>query len=205
MLKNMQHKIDAYVSLLLEWQQRCNLVAKNDAVRDILYTRHVEDCLRLVPIITPLITKDTVMVDMGSGAGFPGLILAITLNHPIHLVEATGKKVAFLKAVGDALSLPITVHHHRLEHMPHMNADIVTARALAPLDRLLGYAVRHLKQSGCAILMKGETVEQEIVMAKKQWTFRCEVPMSSAKGVIKIDSIAPVSQKKKHDRKTPSR
>jgi 16S rRNA (guanine527-N7)-methyltransferase len=163
-------RLDEYVDLLLKWQQRTNLVAAATIVQ--VWTRHVADSLQLLS----LAPAARVWVDLGSGGGFPGLALACALADTagarVHLVESNAKKAAFLRETTRALRLPALVHARRIEDFSQGLADspdVVTARALAPLTRLLGYAEPLLKKGVQGLFPKGQDVEAELTEASKYW------------------------------------
>jgi 16S rRNA (guanine527-N7)-methyltransferase len=181
--------LDHYVALLLDWQSRMNLVAASTLPH--LWTRHVADSLQLLP----LAPDARVFVDLGAGAGFPGLAIACALadtpDANIHLVESIGKKAAFLNAVIAATGVPAQVHHMRIEDFVRrgtVRPDIVTARALAPLDRLLELAAPLLDRGAQALLHKGQDVEAELTQAAKCWTIQASlVPsLTSPEGRILV-------------------
>jgi 16S rRNA (guanine527-N7)-methyltransferase len=130
-------RLDRFVALLLETQSHTNLISAGTVPE--LWTRHVADSLQLLD----LASEAKIWVDLGSGAGFPGLVIACALaDRPqvaVHLVESTGKKAAFLRNVAETLALPATVHHARAEQFsPNFTAEVITARAVAPLPNLFG-------------------------------------------------------------------
>ncbi len=163
-------RLDEYVALLLKWQQRTNLIAP--ATIGHVWTRHVADSLQL----RALAPEARIWVDLGSGAGFPGLVLACaladTVGTRVHLVESNAKKAAFLRETARVLRLPALVHATRIEDFTEGFADlpdVVTARALAPLTRLLGYAEPLLKKGVQGLFPKGQDVEAELTDASKCW------------------------------------
>lgn len=116
------------------------------------------------------------MADLGSGGGFPGIPFAIMAKAEgrqidIVLVESDHRKAVFLECVGRELGLNFVVIADRIAEIPPLKTDVLTARALAPLDKLLGYAALHLAPGGIAIFPKGERAEQELELAKKRWEF----------------------------------
>lgn len=170
-------RLDRFVQLLLERQAVMNLMAPGSI--PTLWTRHVADSLQLLPLIPE---HARTFVDLGSGGGFPGLVLACALadrpDRMIHLVEATQKKAAFLRDVAATLNLPVTVHPERIEDFNRRKAvipDITTARALAPLPVLLGYVYPLLTKRGCALLAKGQDVEAELTQASKSWKITADL------------------------------
>jgi 16S rRNA (guanine527-N7)-methyltransferase len=169
-------RLDAYVALLLQWQQTTNLIAP--ATIPVLWTRHVVDSLQLLDVRP----EARHWIDLGSGGGFPGLVLACALAErpgaSVHLVESNGKKAAFLRETARALKLPARVHAARIEEFVASYdgpADVVTARALAPLVQLLGYAFPLLKRGACGLFPKGQDVEIELTDAAKCWTIQTKL------------------------------
>jgi 16S rRNA (guanine527-N7)-methyltransferase len=165
-------RLDRFVALLLETQRHTNLVGSGALPE--LWTRHVADSLQLLA----LAPEARVWLDLGSGGGFPGLVIACALadqpGSAVHLVESNGKKAAFLRQVIRALSLPAEVHEQRIESLEDIAADVITARAVAPLAKLLGYVAPLLKTGGKALLLKGQDVERELTDAAKYWTIEAE-------------------------------
>lgn len=164
-------RLDRFVGLLLERQARMNLVAASTVPQ--LWTRHIADSLQLLP----LAPDGRVWADLGSGAGFPGLVLACALadtaGAEVHLIESTGKKAAFLREAAAAIGVPAIVHNARIEEVVRRGGlapDVITARALAPLPRLLGYAAPLLKTGAKALFLKGQDVEAELTESSKYWT-----------------------------------
>jgi 16S rRNA (guanine527-N7)-methyltransferase len=169
-------RLDRFVALLLETQRHTNLVGSGALPE--LWTRHVADSLQLLA----LAPDARVWLDLGSGGGFPGLVIACALadqpGRAVHLVESNGKKAAFLRQVIRALSLPAEVHEQRIESLEDIAADVITARAVAPLAKLLGYVAPLLKTGGKALLLKGQDVERELTDAAKYWTIEAELTPS---------------------------
>jgi len=170
-------RLDRFVELLLETQSHTNLIGPGTIPE--LWTRHIADSLQLLD----LAPDAKVWVDLGSGAGFPGLVIACALagqpGAAVHLVESTGKKAAFLRNVVEALALPATVHHMRAESFsPSFRIDVITARALAPLGKLFGYVAPLLESGAKALLPKGQDVEAELTEAAKYWKVEAELVAS---------------------------
>ena len=164
-------RLDQLVALLLRWQKSVNLVAPSTL--PTLWTRHVADSLQLLKIVP----EARAWVDLGSGAGFPGLVLACALadraGGAVHLVESNQKKAGFLRECTRILGVPAIVHAIRIEDFVAGDAprfDIVTARALAPLSGLLRYANPLLKSGAAALFPKGQDVEAELTEASKSWS-----------------------------------
>jgi 16S rRNA (guanine527-N7)-methyltransferase len=151
-------RLESYATLLVKWQKAINLVAR-DSLPD-LWRRHMLDSAILWPLIPP---EAQVLVDFGSGAGFPGLVLAIMGAPEVHLIESDTRKCAFLAEAGRHFAPGrVKIHRGRIEAVPPLAADVVTARALADLDTLLGYAVRFLKPDGVCLFLKGRKAEDEL-------------------------------------------
>jgi 16S rRNA (guanine527-N7)-methyltransferase len=157
-------KLTAYAELLVKWQQKINLVGP-DTLND-QWHRHMADSAQLLSLI-PQSTKR--LVDLGSGAGFPGLVLAILGVPDVHLVESDQRKAVFLREVIRVTECPATVHVGRIEQVKGLDADVVTARALAPLVRLIPLALPHLVGSGICVFPKGKAAEDELTEAGKEW------------------------------------
>jgi 16S rRNA (guanine527-N7)-methyltransferase len=163
-------RLDRLAELLLEWQQTRNLIAASTI--PTIWTRHIADSLQLLE----LAPGAKIWVDIGSGGGFPGLVMACALKErpgaEVHLVESIGKKCAFLQAVVDDLKLPATVHCERAEtfipafpRAPH----VVTARAVAALPKLLAMVFPLLKKGAVGLFPKGQDVGAELTAASKYW------------------------------------
>ena len=159
-------RLKAYVAMLRLWNRQRNLVS--DASLAGVWHRHVYDSAQLVPLL-PADARS--VVDIGSGAGFPGLVIAI-MRPDIETVlfEATRKKAEFLKAVGEHLSLKrLQVRNERAEAAPRRVFDVVTARACAPLPELLGYAQDFIGPRTVCLFLKGQNVVLELTDARKSW------------------------------------
>lgn len=165
-------RLDRFAALLVEWQAKTNLVAPSTLPN--LWTRHIADSLQLLR----LAPDAKAWIDLGSGGGFPGLVIACALAEAggrIHLVESNGKKAAFLREAARVTGVPAQIHAVRIEDFVDSfreAVDAVTARALAPLDMLLGYAQPLLARGGRALLLKGQDVEAELTEATKYWNMQ---------------------------------
>jgi len=170
-------RLDRFVALLLAWQQTTNLIASSTVTT--LWTRHVADSLQLLD----LAEHGRVWIDLGSGAGFPGLVIACALAEVaaarVHLIESNAKKAAFLREAQRVTGAPATVHAERIEKFATSfdgKADIVTARALAPLDSLLRQCAPLLGKSGAwGLFPKGQGVDLELQDASKSWIVNAEL------------------------------
>jgi 16S rRNA (guanine527-N7)-methyltransferase len=186
-------RVRSYLAVLDQWRERINLIGPGEGRH--LWRRHVLDSLQLIEQIS---SDDLSVADLGSGAGFPGLVIACALAErpgaSVTLVEKSPRKSEFLEAAIAAQGLPARVLNLRIEDFPRQKFDLVTARALAPLPKLLGYAYGWLKPSGKALLMKGRDVAAEVAEAREGWTFEMSdrASLSSPEGrVLRISSIAP--------------
>jgi 16S rRNA (guanine527-N7)-methyltransferase len=162
-------RLTAYAALIARWSPHINLVAPGDLPR--LWDRHIADAAQLVPLIPP---GSRSIADLGSGAGLPGLVLAILTGLPTHLVERDRRKAAFLREAIRATAAPATVHAADAATLAPLHADLVTARALAPLPALLPLVARHLAPGGAALLPKGADADAELTAAAPLWTMQIE-------------------------------
>jgi 16S rRNA (guanine527-N7)-methyltransferase len=186
-------RLDRYLDLLRQWQAKTNLVAPSTLPQ--LWTRHVADSLQLLTL-TP--TAKT-WVDLGSGGGFPGVVLACglaeTSGAKVHLVERNSKKAAFLREALRITSAPGIVHPGAIEDIVDSIAgpvDCVTARALAPLHQLIGFAEPLVKKGAKALFLKGQDVEVELTEATKYWNIKPNLHSSLTGGqgwIVEIDHI----------------
>jgi len=174
-------RLEAYAELLTRWSARINLVGR-DTIAD-LWRRHILDSAQLWAFVPERARN---MIDLGSGAGFPGLVLAILGVRGVELVDADSRKCAFLREAVRITETDATIRPCRIEVVPRHPVDIVTARACAPLDRLLGLAEPfHAPGSEC-LFLKGERVEEELTLARKHWTMTVSTCQSRSdpRGVI---------------------
>lgn len=177
--------IDDYVSLLVKWNSKINLVSR--ATLPDAWTRHVADSSQLFDLAP---ASGRHWVDLGTGGGLPGIIIAILSSEAaphraITLVESDKRKIAFLNVVKMQLKLNVTIAEGRIELLRSLNADIISARALAPLKTLLGYVSRHMTPGGMALLPKGREYKTELAAARAAWRFSCEpVPSKTQAGAV---------------------
>jgi 16S rRNA (guanine527-N7)-methyltransferase len=186
-------RVHSYLGVLDAWRERINLIGPGEGRH--LWRRHVLDSLQLLEQISG---DDRQIVDLGTGAGFPGLLIACAVAErpgtKVTLVEKSVRKSQFLQAAIDEVGLPAQVVNTRIEDATGDEFDVLTARALAPLPKLLGYAYGWLKPSGKALLLKGRDTAAELAEARKDWTFEMSdrASLSSPEGrVLKVSSIAP--------------
>ena len=159
-------RLDHFVTLFTQWNARISLVSARDSAR--IWSRHIHEALWLADFLR---TADW-MLDLGSGGGFPGLITAINTGVPHKLVESDQRKAAFLREAVRQLALEVEVILARIETLGPLGAPCITARALAPLPRLLSYAQLHLAPEGFCLFPKGANVQQEIDAARQNgWMF----------------------------------
>lgn len=183
-------RLEAYAELLLQWQQRINLISPSTIPE--LWSRHILDSAQLVRL-KPVARQ---WVDLGSGGGLPGLVIACFLAEKadgrISLVESNGKKAAFLRHVVTTLSLPAEIHARRIEEaIPLLpQPEIVTARALATLDELIGYSNLLLKRGAIGLFPKGRDVDDELTAAQRNWHFSYTLHRSVTDSAARIVEIA---------------
>ncbi len=147
---------------------KMNLVSKA-SMADV-WKRHIADSLQLLRLMPQ---APQVIADLGSGAGFPGLVLALAGPHQVHLYESTGKKAQFLREAIRVTNAKAEVHQTRIEDVKEPpKVDFVTARALAPLDRLLELALPFLSRGATGLFMKGQDVDEELTTATKSWRIK---------------------------------
>ena len=164
-----RERLEAYAALLIRWQKAINLVGPK-TLPD-LWRRHMLDSAQLGPLVPERTRR---LVDLGSGAGFPGLVLAIMGVEGVHLIEADARKATFLREAARVTAAAVTVHTARIETVEGLAADVVTARAYAPLDKLLEGAVRFWTPSTVGLLLKGQDIDAELTTAAKCWKFTAE-------------------------------
>jgi len=167
--------LEAYRALLTEWNATMNLVGPSALAQ--FWPRHVYDSAQLLA----LAPEARAWADVGAGAGFPGVVLAILLkDRPgarVHLVESMAKRCRFLQTVVDTLALPAEVHNARAEDLK-LKVDVVAARACAPLVRLLGYTRPYLTAGATGLFLKGQDVVSELTEAAKYWKFEAHLTAS---------------------------
>ena len=169
-------RLEVFVETLQRWQKAINLVSRSTL--DDIWKRHIVDSAQVVRLLPP---GATTLADLGSGGGFPGLVIA-AMRPDLHitLVESDARKAAFLGEVGRRMGLENQpkIAISRIEAAPPVEADVVTARALAPLGQLLGWAQRHRRDTAICLFHKGKGWSTEVEEAKKEWEFSPE-PVAS--------------------------
>lgn len=189
-------RLDRFVATLLRWQQRINLIAP--ATVRAVWTRHVADSLQLLA----LAPRARAWLDLGSGGGFPGLALACALAETpgarVHLVESNGKKAAFLREAIRVTGAPAIVHQARIEQMGtelDVEVEVVTARAVAPLNELLALAEPWMKRGAQALFLKGQDVGAELTEASKYWNIEAMLVPSKTDPQARIVSVDRASRR----------
>ena len=198
-------RLKAYAGLLIDWNTRHNLVSAGSL--EDLWQRHFWDSAQLTLLI-PKTAKT--LADMGSGAGFPGLVLAEMLRGQVAvtLYEATAKKCTFLVAAAERMEIPVTIRNTRIEDAPPQGFDVITARACAPLPKLLSYAQRLTGQNSVCLLSKGQNLGSELTQAHKSWNMMArQIPsLTDPSGMIlevKNLSLKDWATDDLHPQKTP--
>ena len=192
--------LSVYLETLEKWQKTINLVGRGTLADP--WRRHILDSAQLVPLMPPPpVGRPGVLVDLGSGGGFPGLVLAGLLgpvSWTVHLVESDERKCAFLAEAGRQMGLTVGadlhLHRCRIEALPSISADVITARALAPLDSLVEMALPLLKNGGCCLFLKGISWQEELTHAQKRWKLKVDPIESRTDGaarVLRLTELAP--------------
>lgn len=177
---------------ILEGNKRTNLVGPS--FEQDFWRRHALDSAQLFHVEHQALK----WADVGAGAGFPGVVLAILLKDKpgaeVHLIDSLGKRIGFLRVLCDALDLPVIIHHERAERLHRTpRVDVVTARACAPLARLLGYTQAFFKLGAYGLFLKGKGVEGELTEARRSWAFSSELRTSESDPsgyIVRIEGLA---------------
>lgn len=188
-------RLEVFVALLEKWTPNINLISR--ATIPEIWSRHIRDSIQVYRYGPKSFES---WVDLGSGGGMPGLIVAILAAEKatqpmVSLVESDGRKAAFLRTALRETGVAGQVFPERIENLPAQNADVVSARALADLSTLLGYAQRHMKSGGIALLSKGATWENEVEIARSEWSFNLDALKSETEEgsvILRIGDIARV-------------
>lgn len=187
-------RLELFHNLAEKWTKKINLLSRSN--QNDLWDRHIWDSAQLISHAN----QDNRWVDIGSGGGFPGIVIAILLKETsslgkMTLIESDRRKCVFLREAIRLLDLDADVLSARVEEAPAQGADVLTARALSDLTTLLGFAQRHLSASGKALFLKGATWEKEVEMARKSWSFRLTNHKSKTNkfsAVLEIEDIERV-------------
>jgi len=196
--REVEARLDRFVALLLDWQKVTNLVAPSTLPE--LWTRHIADSLQLIALAPGAKT----WVDFGSGGGFPGIPIACAMAETpgatVHLVESNGKKASFLREAARVTGAPAEIHAVRIENFGDSfggKADVVTARAVAPLKSLCDQAFPLIAGGAVGLFPKGQDVEAELTETSKYWTVQADLVPSrtSPEGtVVRVRSLRPQSE-----------
>ncbi len=184
-------KLKAYEALVRKWSRRINLVSPSTI--EHLWARHFLDSAQLLNHAPSEVTS---WADFGSGGGFPGLVISILRpDIRVTLVESDQRKAVFLRTVIRETGANASVEAQRVEDLPPLNADVVSARALASLDTLLAFALQHMKPGGTALFPRGATYQEDLQSALETFRFHCETDpslSSSDSRILKITEIERV-------------
>lgn len=186
-------RLGVFVSLLQKWSSAYNLIGPNEF--DQIWERHILDSVQLATYLPPL-SRNPRIVDLGSGAGFPGVILALLGYSDVYLVEKSQKKTMFLETVSRETEVPFRVVQSRIEdsYSIFSNADIVTSRALSDLTTLLKYSHTIMHERSFCLFLKGSALQDEIIEAKKYFSFDYEIYngiTDQTNRIIKIHDLFP--------------
>jgi 16S rRNA (guanine527-N7)-methyltransferase len=162
-------RLEAYAALLVRWNSKINLIGRSTVPE--VWWRHMLDSAQLLPLVPP---GTTTLVDLGAGAGFPGLVLAALGVPRVHLIEADQRKAAFLQEAARTVGVSVTIYPTRIDRVPPFEADCITARALAPVPELLDLAAPFSSHRTVHLYLKGQNVEGELTQTHKIWTMRVE-------------------------------
>ncbi|MDE3029387.1 MAG: 16S rRNA (guanine(527)-N(7))-methyltransferase RsmG [Paracoccaceae bacterium] len=171
-------RLDLYSALLEKWNPVINLVSKSTLAET--WTRHFLDSAQIFDLCPQNAQS---WADLGSGGGFPGLVIAIlgaerVPNLRVTLVESDVRKATFLNTVAREVGVSVAIRPDRIESLPPLASDVLSARALAPLDQLLSFAARHLAAGGVALFPKGASYADELAKARENWAFSVEETQS---------------------------
>ena len=181
--KKKENVLSKYIDCLAEYNSHTNLVGKSTLENP--WNSHILDSIQILPIIN---NKKSLILDMGTGAGFPGSVLSIAGCVNVLLADSNSKKIKFLKQTKDELNLTFDIFLGRVEEMESRKFDIITSRALAKLTKLFSYSQKFIKKNSVLIFLKGKAVNEELLEARKNWKFICEKKqsLSDARGSILI-------------------
>ena len=171
--KHQEKKFLKFINELSLYNKHTNLVGKSTLINP--WKSHILDSIQIAPLINH---KNQSILDMGTGAGFPGLMLAIAGFNKVTLVDSNGKKIKFLKHISKKLDIKVNIFSSRIEEMKTKNYDFLVSRALANLSKLFTYSHKFLSNNTVMIFLKGESVYDEIKEAKKYWSFNTKIYQS---------------------------
>jgi len=189
--------LDRFVQLVIKWNPAINLVAKN-SLADV-WVRHIKDSVQLIPL-API---GRAWIDLGSGGGFPGIVVSLILKEIapetcMYLVESDARKATFLRESSRVLRINCQILNQRIEEINLPPASIISARALAHLDKLLHFSKRMMDPDGVCLFMKGKSYKDEVRLARESWNFDCEVIQSTTSAeaaVLRVRNIECAAKK----------
>lgn len=186
-------RLEAYVALLAKWQQKTNLISES-TLGDV-WRRHVFDSAQLATLVPNW--RHGRWVDLGSGAGFPGMVLAIMRPSgapPVHMVESNRRKSIFLKEAARITETQVAVLNKRIETVDPFQADIISSRACARLETLLGWSQNFMGKNSVCVFHKGQDVEEELTEAHKYWNMQTQIAPSQSHPGGKILLIGDIQR-----------
>ncbi|MBL6664711.1 MAG: 16S rRNA (guanine(527)-N(7))-methyltransferase RsmG [Rickettsiales bacterium] len=189
--KQQKNQLEEYVNCLIEGNQHYNFIGKSTI--DDIWNRHILDCAQLIKLID---NKNIKSADLGSGAGLPGIILSILGVKEIHLIEKSFRKSQFLQQTKAISPNKIFIQAKKLEDLENAKFDLITSRALAPLDKLLNFSHRLLDKGGYCLFLKGKNLKKEIELAKENFDFEYELfpsLTSQESNIIKVNFFSKLN------------
>ena len=192
--KSQTDNIEAFLSNIIQYNKHTNLVGRSTL--ENIWNRHVLDCLQLSKYIKE---KKTKIFDLGTGPGLPGILLSIVGYKNILMIDSARKKAEFVNSIINKLSLPAKIINKRIENVSVTKQDIIISRALAPLNKLLTYALIHSDKKTTLLFLKGRSVNNEIEMAKKNFFFDYKMLESMSLGEGCVLQIKNIKTKKNND------
>lgn len=192
-------RLVVYVDLLKKWQNKMNLVGKN-SLFDV-WSRHILDSTQLSKFITP---RMMAIADIGTGAGFPGMVLAIIKqkkDREIHLIESNQRKCAFLREASLATQAGVFIHNERVESITDLSVDLAVSRAVASVEKLLEFSNFILKKDGQCLFLKGKKWRDELTQAQLKWMMNETIIQSltdKTGKILKLKEIRPSDQSERN-------
>ena len=181
--------LERYLDLLREFNAHTNIVGKSTLKNP--WQSHILDSLQIMPFIK---NKDSFVLDLGTGAGIPGLILNICGCKNVILIDSNGKKINFLQKVKNQMQLKNKIILGRIEDINNLKVDIITSRALSKLTNLISYSQKFMKKNTVLIFLKGKTVNEEIIEAKQKWKFEYTIKQSISDSRGKLVCIRSIKK-----------
>ncbi len=185
-------KLKTYEILLKKWQKAINLVSNNTI--DDAWNRHILDSLQLIQHLPE--DKDVKIIDLGSGAGFPGVVIAMCGYSDVSVVESDERKCLFMQEVAKSTKTKLNIINKRIENVQKLEADVITARALAKIDELLVMSKHLSKDNSNYLFLKGKTAKEEVAKAEKEFDFQVSLHQSLTSSEANIVKITHVKEKK---------